>query len=111
MVNPKEEGERQCEAHRVPYEADPPGYGAAEVVPDIASEIRWWDEKGVPGFATPEEAALDSWRSCPSAQARVVRVTIADRTALVVIDTVPSHPDHVQCLRITDGWVVVGSSG
>ena len=110
-MNPPEAGGRQREDRWVPYEADPPRYGAAEPASDIASEIRWWDEKGLRGFATPEEAALDSWRSCPSAQARVVRVTVSDPTALVVIDTAPSHPDHVQCLRITDGWVVVSSSG
>lgn len=95
----------------MPYEADPPGYGAAEPAADIASEIRWCEENGLRGFSAPEEAALDSRRSCPSAQATVVRVTVSDQTALVVIDTVPSHPDHVRCLRITDGWVVVSSSG
>jgi hypothetical protein len=61
-------------------------------------------------FPSPEAAALHGWRTCPIARARVVSSTIfVDQTALVVIDTEPSHPDHVECIRVADGWVEVAS--
>jgi hypothetical protein len=63
----------------------------------------------VPTFATPGEAALAGWRDCPTAHARVVTSTVGSKTAMVVVDTVPSHFGHVQCVRAIGGWFEIGS--
>ena len=60
-------------------------------------------------FATPEAAALAEWDRYPEAQARVVTVEYLDEThAVVVIDTVPSHPMWNRCERTDRGWVYAG---
>jgi hypothetical protein len=61
----------------------------------------------VPGFDSPEAAALATWASTPSAHARVVSVDIRGDRAEVVIDTDPSHPDWVYCVRRDGRWVDV----
>jgi hypothetical protein len=62
---------------------------------------------GVPddGFATPEEAAMAEWASYPTVDARVVTVEyIDDDHAVVVTDTMPSHPMWNYCERTASGW-------
>jgi hypothetical protein len=60
-------------------------------------------------FDTPEEAALAGW----SASAKPVLICSAmessDR-AIVCVDTEPSHPMKVQCVRSAEGWLVAGDS-
>jgi hypothetical protein len=63
----------------------------------------------VPGFDSPEAAALATWQSRPSAHARVVSVDIRGDRAEVVIDTDPSYPDWVYCVRRGGRWVDVRS--
>jgi hypothetical protein len=58
------------------------------------------------GYATPEEAAMAEWDAYPEAQAHVVRVEVVDEDhAVVVTDTVPSHPMWNYCERKPEGWV------
>jgi len=66
--------------------------------------------ESVESFPSPEEAALDTWRSCPTANARVISVEVREDVAHVVIDTDPSYPDYVTCFRSDDGWIA-GASG
>jgi hypothetical protein len=63
----------------------------------------------VPGFESPEAAALATWKSTPSARARVVAVDVRGDRAEVVIDTDPSHPDWVYCVRRDGRWFEVVS--
>jgi hypothetical protein len=56
------------------------------------------------GFESPEAAALAGWAGTPDAHARVISVTVHGDRAEVVIDTDPSHPDFVYCLRRSGAW-------
>ena len=63
-------------------------------------------------FDTPEAAALATWTPAPAAMPRVVSVDVRGDRAEVVLDTVPSYPDYVYCLRTSDGWrVTVSGNG
>lgn len=63
-------------------------------------------------FVTPEEAAMAEWDAYPNAQARVIRVEYTDEVnAVVITDTVPSHPMYNYCERTDRGWVYCGDSG
>jgi hypothetical protein len=59
-----------------------------------------------PGFDSPQQAALASWASAPSAHPRVVSVDVRGDRAEVVIDTDPSYPDWVYCVRRNGQWSV-----
>jgi hypothetical protein len=63
-------------------------------------------------YATPEEAALSEWSGYPSASAHVVAVRDgkdADHV-IVVVDTRPSDPEGIECMRRPDGtWEATGS--
>lgn len=52
-------------------------------------------------YSTPEEAALSGWG--PSARARVIRALVDGDVARVIVDTEPSHPMEVVCVRGDDG--------
>jgi hypothetical protein len=66
----------------------------------------------VPGFESPEAAALATWQSAPSARSRVVSVDVRADRAEVVIDTDPSYPDWIYCVRREGRWdVVVSGNG
>ncbi|MBX3313300.1 MAG: hypothetical protein KF906_03180 [Actinobacteria bacterium] len=55
---------------------------------------------------SPAQAALAEWDAYPNAGAHVVRVTFEDEDhAIVVVDTVPSHPMWNYCERTPRGWV------
>jgi len=57
-------------------------------------------------YSTPEDAALSGWG--PSARAHVVSSTMEGSIARIIIDTEPSHPMEVVCVRGQDGlwdWV------
>ncbi len=61
-------------------------------------------------WVTPEEAALSGFS--PGAQARVVSVTMIDEWhAVVIVDTVPSHPIESDCHLGTDGLWEEWSAG
>ena len=61
------------------------------------------------GYPTPEQAALAEWDSLPGAEVRVIRVDYEDDDhAVVITDTVPSHPMWNHCERTSDGWVFTG---
>ena len=61
------------------------------------------------GYPTPEEAALAEWSSYSRVEVRVIEVRYVDNDhAVVVTDTVPSHPMHNQCERTSEGWVYRG---
>ena len=62
------------------------------------------------GFESPEGAALSGWASTPGAHARVVSVAIRRDRAEVVIDTDPTYPDYVHCVRRDGRWFEVVSS-
>ncbi len=63
--------------------------------------------KGEVGYRTPEDAALAEWEDHPEAAARVISVDYRDdNNAVVVTDTVPSHPIWNYCLRTPNGWVL-----
>lgn len=63
--------------------------------------------KGEVGYPTPEDAALAEWEDDPEAAARVISVDYRDDSnAVVVTDTVPSHPIWNYCLRTPNGWVL-----
>ncbi|MCA1683012.1 MAG: hypothetical protein LC685_03325 [Actinobacteria bacterium] len=58
------------------------------------------------GYPTPEEAALAEWDDYPGAAARIISVTYSgENEAVVVTDTVPSHPMWNYCVRTAEGWV------
>lgn len=60
---------------------------------------------GAMGYPTPEEAVLAEWESCPRAAVRIVKVRHKGKNhAVVVTDTVPSHPMWNYCERTGDGW-------
>jgi hypothetical protein len=57
------------------------------------------------GFATPEDPTLAEWADIPQAEARVISVEyVDDDHAVVVTDTVPSHPMWNYCERSRAGW-------
>lgn len=59
------------------------------------------------GYPTPEAAALASYS--PATGAFVVRSLSDADCAEVEIDTVPSHPYTIECMRRPDGlWYVRG---
>ena len=59
------------------------------------------------GHARPEDAALASYP--PNAHARVIRVeAINQARADVIVDTRPSHPMRVFCLRRGGLWYETG---
>jgi hypothetical protein len=61
------------------------------------------------GYPTPEQAALAEWEAQPLARVRVIKVEYEDDDhAIVIADTVPSHPMRNQCERTNDGWVFTG---
>ena len=61
-------------------------------------------------FPTPDEAALANWP--PSAHARVIDVEVGGNRAEVIVDTDPSEPDWVYCVRSEGGWrEVVSGNG
>jgi hypothetical protein len=62
------------------------------------------------GFDSPEQAALASWASAPSAHAHVASIDVRGDRAEVVIDTDPSHPDWFYCVRRNGRWFEVVSS-
>jgi hypothetical protein len=54
---------------------------------------------------TPEAAARAEWTAYPEAQVRVVSVEYLEHDrAVVVTDTVPSHPMWNHCRRTNRGW-------
>lgn len=58
------------------------------------------------GYRTPEEAVLAEWDDYPGAAARVISVTYSgENEAVVVTDTVPSHPMWNYCMHTAQGWV------
>jgi hypothetical protein len=58
------------------------------------------------GYPTPGDAALADWDDYPEAAARVVSVRYSGEDAAVVVtDTVPSHPMWNYCVRRAQGWV------
>jgi hypothetical protein len=65
-------------------------------------------------YTTPEDAALAEWRQPPSAFGYVVAVREgkdADHV-IVVVDTRPSEPAWIECMRLPDGpWQATGSTG
>jgi hypothetical protein len=62
------------------------------------------------GFGSPEEAALAEWGQYPNAMASVVSVDYIDEwTAVVVVDTEPSHPMTATVLRNSSGRWEFGS--
>jgi hypothetical protein len=58
----------------------------------------------VTGFQSPEEAALATWASSPSANAQVVSADIRADRAEVVLKVGPGYTDYVYCQRGDDGW-------
>ena len=61
---------------------------------------------GEAGYATPERAVLAEWDDYPEAEARVISIEYRDdNSAVVVTDTVPSHPMWNYCVRTRHGWV------
>jgi hypothetical protein len=59
----------------------------------------------IDGFKTPEEATLAEWDNLPKAEVRVLSVEYSDEDhAVVVTDTVPSHPMWNYCERTDAGW-------
>ncbi len=57
-------------------------------------------------YPSPEEAALAEWAGMPQSEARVISVEYLDvDRAVVVTDTVPSHPMWNCFLRTPEGWV------
>jgi hypothetical protein len=57
-------------------------------------------------FDSPERAALAEWDAYPQAQARVITVESIDEDhAVVVTDTVPSHPMWNYCFQTSAGGV------
>ena len=66
----------------------------------------------MPGFASPEEAALNTWVHTPAAAVQVVSVEMEGDIALVVIADAPGHYDNNTCQRGEDGlWRTTGSTG
>jgi hypothetical protein len=63
----------------------------------------------IESFPTPEAAALATWGACPNANARVVSVEVRGDQAQVVVETDPSYPDYVSCLRTDEGWIASAS--
>jgi hypothetical protein len=67
-------------------------------------------------FDSPEEAALSTWVSTPSAHARVISISIEGDEATVMIKTDSDHDDYNTernwCTRERDGkWFASGSTG
>jgi hypothetical protein len=61
------------------------------------------------GFGSPEDAVMAGWLAYPQAEARVVSVEYRDEDhAVVVTDTVPSHPMWNYCERREGGWISTG---
>ena len=56
------------------------------------------------GHSTPQEAALAGWAANRSARAHIVSVDVRGDRAEVIVDTEPSYPDWVYCVRRDDGW-------
>lgn len=79
----------------------------------LTTEGRWlpaprsgsnWHHRKVTadGFASPEEAALASWKGTPAANARVRSVTVRGARAEVVVETDQSNReylDYVYCVQ------------
>lgn len=62
--------------------------------------------EGEPGYPTPEDAALAEWVDYPGVVASIVSVEYVDaNNAVVITDTVPSHPMWNYCVRTPSGWV------
>jgi hypothetical protein len=62
------------------------------------------------GAASPEAAAMTGYT--PEAQTHVLAVAyVDDDSALVAIDTVPSHPMQVSCARAGEEWFELSASG
>jgi hypothetical protein len=58
---------------------------------------------------TPEAAALAGWDRHPNVEVRVLKVEYSSPgSAVVITDTVPSHPMHNVCHRTEAGWVCTG---
>ena len=58
------------------------------------------------GYDTPEEAAVADWP--PRARARAVEMTRHRDAAVVLVDTIPSHPMEVRVERVSGRWHFVG---
>jgi hypothetical protein len=57
-------------------------------------------------YPTPEAAALAEWDAYPQAEAKVLSVEYAgEDDAVVITDTVPSHPMWNYCVRTAGGWI------
>lgn len=57
----------------------------------------------VPGYETPEEAAVSAWPE--AARAHVLEVVpVGEGVVNVLVDTEPSHPMWVRCEREVGGW-------
>ncbi len=55
---------------------------------------------------------MAEWDAYPEAEARVVRVEYRDEDhAVVITDTMPSHPMYNNCERQSSGWVFMSDSG
>jgi hypothetical protein len=60
-------------------------------------------------FGSPEDAVMAEWLAYPEAEARVVTVEYLDEDhAVVLTDTVPSHPMWNHCERREGGWILTG---
>jgi hypothetical protein len=57
-------------------------------------------------YDSPENAALAEWADRPEAEAHVISVEYQDDVhALVITDTVPTHPMTNNVFRTRRGWV------
>ena len=54
------------------------------------------------GYDSPEDAALAGWPA--SAQARILSVDVRGDRAEVVIDTDPSYPYWIYCVKVEGRW-------
>jgi len=88
---------------------------SAAAVPTLVAvhfEFPVADLDNMPGYPTPEEAALSSFE--PVSKPCVVSVDPAQDAdhIVVLVDTEPSHPMSCFCQRRADGnWVFVGEAG
>jgi hypothetical protein len=65
-----------------------------------------WFDPGDRVYESPEAAALAEWDRYPDVEVTVIIVRYEGRDrAVVVTDTVPSHPMKNFCVRTKKGWV------
>jgi hypothetical protein len=61
-------------------------------------------------FPTPEQAALSGYSLAAKARVRASAVSAELGRAVVIVDTEPTHPIEVDCIRAGSGWAE-GNSG